>query len=347
MAKLAQTLESALVSVKLAPMHLRFRLGLWLLRGALALAVVLPGCRSEAPERQGAAVTAGVPSTPPARAVPTRDAPSAARELTWTFESTRVGPMNVVVSIPAHSPSQKFPVLVALHGRGEAFKGSARGARGWIDDYGLPRAIDRLAHPPLVVDDYGGQVDGARLAAVNQRLAETPYAGLIVVCPYTPDILAGRRAFAAAEPLAAFIVDELLPRVFAETPALTAPESVGIDGVSLGGRAALLVGFERPRSFGVVASLQAAIDSSEIAELVARAGRARAANPKLSLRLLTSDHDYFVRELEALSRALRDARLAHSFVRVRGDHSYEFNRGPGAFEMLTFHDWALRGKPTL
>lgn len=255
--------------------------------------------------------------------------------------------MSVVVSVPAHSAAQKFPILVALHGRGEAFKGPARGARGWIDDYGLNRAVERLAHPPLVTDDYAGEVDPARLTSLNQRLNQAPYAGLIVVCPYTPDILAGRRAFAAAEPLAAFIVDQLLPRVFEDTPALNEPRSVGIDGVSLGGRAALLVGFERPKSFGVVASLQAAIDASEIATLVTRARRAREANPELVLRLLTSDRDYFVREIEALSKAFSDAEVVHSFVRVRGDHSYEFNRGPGVFEMLTFHAWALRGKPTL
>lgn len=254
--------------------------------------------------------------------------------------------MSAVVSVPAHTAPQKFPVLVALHGRGEAFKGPARGARGWIDDYGLPRALERLAQPPLVADDYAGEVDPERLRALNQRLAEAPYAGLIVVCPYTPDILAGRRAFSAAEPLAAFIVDQLLPQVFRDTPALNEPRSVGIDGVSLGGRAALLVGFERPKSFGVVASLQAALDVSEIAPLVTRARRAREANPDLVLRLLTSDGDYFVREIQALSTALRAAEVVHSFVRVRGDHSYEFNRGPGVFEMLTFHAWALRGQPT-
>lgn len=251
------------------------------------------------------------------------------------------------MSVPAHTATQKFPVLVALHGRGEAFKGPARGARGWIDDYGLPGAIERLAHPPLVPDDYGGEVDAARLGSLNQRLKQAPYAGLIVVCPYTPDILAGRRAFSAAEPLAAFIVDQLLPRVFKETPALSEPEHVGIDGVSLGGRAALLVGFERPKSFGVVASLQAAIDPSEIPPLVSRAGKARQANPGLVLRLLTSDEDYFLREIQALSAAFTGAAITHSFVQVRGDHSYEFNRGPGVFEMLTFHNWALRAEPTL
>jgi len=182
---------------------------------------------------------------------------------------------------------------------------------------------------------------------LNQSLARTPYAGLIVVCPYTPDILAGDRAFSAAVPLAAFIVDELLPRVFRETPALTEPDHIGIDGVSLGGRAALLAGFERPKNFGVVASLQAAIDPSEVRPLVVRAMRARTVNRRFGLRLLTSDRDYFVKEIQTLSGALSEASIEHSFVLVRGDHSYEFNRGPGALEMLIFHDRALRGEPTL
>ena len=314
---------------------------------ALTLVIAFAGCRSERPEHeQPPPTTTGPGAVLPARGTPTPDARSPAGELTWSFESTAVGPMSVVVSVPAHAAKQKFPVLIALHGRGEAFKGPARGARGWVDDYGLPRALERLAHPPLAAEDYAGEVDAARLTSVNQHLSRAPYAGLIVVCPYTPDILAGRRAFSAAEPLATFIVDQLLPRVFRETPALTDAAHVGIDGVSLGGRAALLVGFERPKSFGVVGSLQAAIDASEIPPLVALARRARDVNPNLNLRLLTSDEDYFVREIQALSAAFSQAAIVHSFAKVRGDHSYEFNRGPGVFEMLTFHNWALRGQPT-
>jgi hypothetical protein len=32
-------------------------------------------------------------------------------------------------------------------------------------------------------------------------------------------------------------------------------------------------------------------------------------------------------------------------VTVPGPHDYEFNRGPGAYEMLMFHDRVLRGQP--
>ncbi len=272
-------------------------------------------------------------------------APRPARELTWDFPHSAVGKMSVVVSVPETTPSERLPVLIALHGRGEAFKGPVRGARGWLDDYDLPRALRRLAEPPLTADDFLNSVDPKRLKKLNARLARDPYRGLIVVCPYTPDILAGKRAFRAARPLSEFIVDTLLPRVFAETPAARA--QVGIDGVSLGGRAALLVGFERPEAFGVVGALQAAIDAAEIPPLVERARGALVKNPKLELRLLTSDQDYFKREILGLSRALDDASVKHVLTVVPGDHSYEFNRGPGVYEMLTFHNWVQRGEPPL
>lgn len=252
--------------------------------------------------------------------------------------------MQVVVSIPAHPGGQRFPVLVALHGRGEAFKGPARGARGWIDDYGLDRAISRLSHPPLTADDLQGLYGAKRLGALNARLAEQPYRGLIVVCPYTPDILSGDRLFELAEPLARFVVDRLLPRVYRETPAIGSAKTTGIDGVSLGGRAALLVGLSRPRAFGVVATLQPAFDIADADDLAARASIAQKQNPNLILRLLTSEGDYFLRATESISRAFRAHAIAHEFALVPGPHDYVFNRGPGAYEMLLFHDRALRSE---
>ncbi len=56
--------------------------------------------------------------------------------------------MRAVVVLPERRADERFPVLVTMHGRGEALKGPDRGARGWVDDYALRRAIDRLAQPP-------------------------------------------------------------------------------------------------------------------------------------------------------------------------------------------------------
>lgn len=298
-----------------------------------------------------------VPSQPatPALAI-AGDAPETGRagdtepgdELSWTFARGPFGPTDVVISLPsARSPEQRFPVLVTFHGRGESAKGSRRGSRGWIEDYGLIRAIERLGAPPLRAEDFESFVTEERLARFNAALGERPYEGLIVVCPFLPDVLKGARAFEEAGPLADFVVDVLLPRVYAKTPAQGTAASTGIDGVSLGGRASLLVGLTRPLAFGSVGALQAALDPKELARFSGLAARAAAQNPALRLRLLTSDEDYFQKENQRLSVLLERGGVAHQFVRVIGTHSYRFNRGPGSLEMLLFHDRALRGDPSL
>lgn len=267
------------------------------------------------------------------------------RELTWTFDDGAFGPTDVVISIPEGADdTQRYPVLVALHGRGESLKGSRRGARGWLDDYALGRAMSRLVAPPLKKKDFQGYVSPDRLRRINRSLRAQPYAGLIVVCPFLPDVLRRENAFTESEPLAAFIVDVLLPRVYAKTPAIGSAASTGIDGVSLGGRAALLVGFSRPRAFGSIDALQAAVDGSEVERFAELGARALADNPQLVFRLLTSDQDHFRRVNESLSAALASKGVPHRLLRVQGTHSYRFNRGPGGIEMLLFHDRVLRGQ---
>jgi enterochelin esterase-like enzyme len=257
---------------------------------------------------------------------------------------TRIGQMRAVVVLPERAPDERFPVLVTMHGRGEALKGPDRGARGWIDDYALRRAIDRLSHPPLKSADFEGFVDEARLAALNESLSRDPYAGLVVVCPYTPDMLGGEQPFATAPLLARFLVETLLPKVYGETPALGTPASTGIDGVSLGGRAALTTGLLRPEAFGAVSTLQPAFDVKDAPEIAARARAAREKNAHFRLRLLTSDGDYFLRSTRAIDAALGRSGVSHDFLLAQGPHDYEFNRGPGAIEMLVYHDRVLRGK---
>lgn len=269
------------------------------------------------------------------------------RTLEWAFERGPFGPTQVTVVIPGAPPAERFPVLVTFHGRGESVKGSRQGARAWLDDYALARAIARLSEPPLSSEDFEQFITLQRLSRINRELGERPYAGLIVVCPFLPDVLKGARAFEEAEPLAAFVVDELLPRVYAKTPAIGTAAATGVDGVSLGGRAALLVGLSRPAAFGSVGALQAALDPKELSRFAELAARASRDNPRLVLRLLTSDEDYFLRENERLSALLAARGVAHQLTRVPGTHSYRFNRGAGGIEMLLFHDRVLRGSPPL
>jgi hypothetical protein len=262
----------------------------------------------------------------------------------WDLGPQPWGQARAVVVVPTWgAPGELFPVLVALHGRGEAMKPPAEGAMGWPRDYAMVRAIDRLRAPPLRVADYEGFADPARLAEANASLAAHRFRGLIVVCPWLPDLRPAATGDLAA--CAKHIVGTLLPRVRREMPALSAAESTGIDGVSLGGVTALRIGLTFPEVFGAVGGIQPALSEGQNAEWTAMATAARAARPGLKLHLLTSHDDYFHDTVTSLSAAWRTAGVAHDFADVPGPHDYIFNRGPGSIELLTWHDRALAREP--
>ncbi len=265
---------------------------------------------------------------------------SNARVLEWDLGNQAWGPARAVVVVPTWgAPAEHYPVLVALHGRGEAVKAPAEGAMGWPRDYAMIRAIDRLRAPPLTAQDYEGFVDPARMAALNASLASQPLRGVIVACPHLPDFKTPTTNDLTA--YLRFVIDVLLPRVRRDTPALAAPESTGIDGVSLGGVVALRIGLTSPDVFGAVGGIQPAVQEGQNGDWTALAQAARARRPGLALRLLTSHDDYFHDGIVGISRAWRAAGVAHDFADVPGPHDYVFNRGPGSIELLTWHDRVL------
>jgi hypothetical protein len=313
-----------------------------LLGGVVALTA---HCSRAEPGRTGPPIA--LASSP----TPAPDAPrDAVEEKELDFPTSPVGPEKALALVPTWgAPGERFPVLVALHGRGEAVRGVAIGARAWFSDYELGRTIARLRSPPLTRRDFQGFVNDDRLARINASLEQRPFRGLVVVCPWVPDLLSDKDkgSLDSATSFGDFVVDQLLPRALAETPAKNDPPAVGIDGVSLGGRTALLVGLGHPDRFAALGTLQAAIQDSE-AQMLAR--RARQAFPEGSarrLRLLTSTQDYFQAPITALHTALTTEQVAHEFVVVAGPHDYAFNRGPGGIEMLLWHDRVLRQEPPI
>ena len=293
--------------------------------------------------------TSRVVGSPSSSVAPLSSAPIPTfTELTWRYESSPLGPSEVVVLTPAGATKENpLPVLVAFHGRGESLKGPKLGARGWADDYAIGTTVNRLGKPPLTAEDFLGFISEERLARLNADLAARPYGGLIVVCPFLSDALHGDRAFSDGPLLAKFIVEDILQRVYRETPAIGTPKTTAVDGVSLGGRAALLVGLSRPEAFGSVGALQPAIDGDETSRFAQLAKTANVKNPELKVRLLTSDGDYFLEPTLALAHGLDVRGVPHVVDVVTGPHSYEFNRGPGGYEMLLFHDRVLRGQSGL
>lgn len=300
-------------------------------REALLGAALMACSRREAP----APATVAPPPAPPPDA-----APAAARVLDWTMSPWPGGDALARIVVPTWGAvGQRFPVLIALHGRGEALKGPARGAAGWPDDYGMIRAFERLRSPPLVRGDLAGLVDDARLEAMNTTLRRDGFRGLIVACPYVPDL--DLTSTKEIERYGRAVMEILLPRVRAETPAIATAAATGIDGVSLGGIVALRVGLGHATDLGAVGALQPAIGEAQTSELTLLARAARGRNAALGLRLVTSTDDVYRHPTEALSQAWTRAGLQHEFACVPGPHDYVFNRGPGVYELLAWHDGAL------
>jgi enterochelin esterase-like enzyme len=255
---------------------------------------------------------------------------------TWTLH----GDGRAVVLLPAWSkPNEKLPLLLAFHGRGEALKGPSLGVFGWPKDYALPRAIERISAPPLTPRDFEGMVDKKRLANQNAELSARPFEGLVIVCPYAPDV--DLRKPGQIRAYSEYVMNVVVPRAKRELPVLGSPPSLGIDGVSLGGALALRIGLANPTAFGALGTLQPAIGEDQVEEYSQLVQAARKRNPNLALRLLTSDQDYFRRAIQRLSASLRTAKVDHTLVEIPGVHDYPFNRGPGAIEMLLWHDSAL------
>ncbi len=238
-----------------------------------------------------------------------------------------------------------LPLLVALHGRGEAGRGLQIGARGWRDDYELERAHQRLKKPPLVAEDLHGFVRPKRLEQLNASLRNKPFGGLSVACPYTPAL--PDRSLVGSRPFADFVTNTLLPKVRKQLALGPAERArTGIDGVSMGGRLSLLVGLSHPEIFGGVGALQPAIGVSEAGWLAQLAAKS-ASRGKQALRLVSSTSDPFLAAVKAFSTQLNQKGVAHQLLITPGPHDYVWNRGPGSFEMLLWHDRVLRGLPAV
>ena len=293
-----------------------------------------PGARSE----PAASATLLPPVGPATPEIPDSGVGSRGQLKTETWTLGADG--RVVTIVPAWTaPDERLPMRVALHGRGEALKGPALGVMGWPKDYALLRAIERLCAPPLTTEDFESFVEPARLAANNEALARRPFAGVVVLCPYSPDV--DLRKPPQIRDYSDYVMNEVLPRAKKELPVLGTAASTGIDGVSLGGALSLRIGLGHAEAFGAVGTLQPAIGEDQIPELTELARSARAKNQDLRLRLLTSKEDYFRRAIKNMSQAWRSAGIDHDFEELPGPHDYPFNRGPGAIEMLLWHDRRL------
>lgn len=284
------------------------------------------------------AIAAGAPiaSTPSSSETATSSqAHTDTRLVKYEVESVTLGRIPALVRVPPHGVNAHLPVLIVLHGRGEAQKNPDRGARGFLDDYGLEQAWAWLsaepgarAAPPDVPAPYRAEVEA--------QLDRQKFNGMVVVMPYLPDRFRGPEAFYNA-PEYSRVLGQFIDRIKAELPVRQEPEGWALDGISLGGRVAMTCARELAPRLGSVGSVQAAIDERELIVLSDLLVEARKLNPTLRFSLATSEHDYFRLVLEHYHATLESRSLAHDWTMLPGDHSYAFNRGPGVTYLLLSH----------
>lgn len=257
----------------------------------------------------------------------------------------------VIVAFPRRGdgrlrpPEGRYPLVVALHGAGEAARGPERGFLGWTLDYQLPKAVGALSSGRIGFPDYGGFVTERHLDAVNRQLRDEPFGGVMVASPYTPNLLEEDPGGNRIGSYSAWVGGPLLEHVRDELPAAAqGREHTGIDGVSLGGMLALEIGFSHPETFRTVGAIQPAI-RGRVEHLAELAAAARRRGHEQEIRLLTSADDPFLGPTRELSERLRQLRVPHRLVMLPGPHNYAFNRGPGSLELLRFHDRVLDPEP--
>lgn len=330
--------------------------------------LVLPACRREPSARDStapaastkseasvaastSAIASAAPSTSASAAPPEPpDAPYPVAEPSELLANGELGlhdwklpgdpkiARRAVVLVPRHlTKKERVPLLVLLHGLAETVD-EEMGAYAWVKRYGAAEGYAHLRAPATITrDGLGKMATDERCAEIRTELSTRPFGGMVIACPYTPNIWkTGASVEAAIDAHTQWIFDVLLPRLYAETPVLPGREHLGVDGVSLGGYASLGVGVRRAQELGSIGCVQAAISVAEAPSWADRLEKAFAKGAR-PLHLMTSTLDVFRKPVEALDAALTARKVAHDFRLAIGPHDQPFLRGPGSLEMLLWH----------
>jgi enterochelin esterase-like enzyme len=271
--------------------------------------------------------------------------PFEVREVSVDGDPTGAG--RLLVCVPAGASDAPLPLVVLLHGLGETTD-VRLGLRAWLDRYGLQTAYDRLAEPPVARTSSRADWTEARVVAVNDELARRPFGGLVLACPFTPDVWRASSTARALEAYAAFLADRVVPRVREEASVRPGAEHVGLMGCSLGGFVGFEVMLRRMESFAAFAGVQSAIGAAAAA---ASAARWRAAEERLpaardttrrpALLLETSLADPYLAANRALSGALGAAGVPHDLLVLPGPHDQPWLREGGTLEALLWQERRL------
>lgn len=245
--------------------------------------------------------------------------------------------------VPKHAkPKATLPVLVLLHGLGEAGN-EMLGIHAWGELYGLVAAYERLRQPPVqrTLPKQRFLTDAHR-EWLNASLSKRPFEGLVLVCPVTPNPhrLEGARTL---DQFADWIADTLLPAVRKKTT--LAGHVVGLDGCSMGGYVGWEVFLRKPELFSSVGAVQGAYGVAGAHHYAERIAHAIAKAGPRPLHVETSTGDPFRKANQALSAKLHAMSVPNELSVLPGPHNQPWLREIGTLEMLLWHSRMLNGHP--
>lgn len=268
--------------------------------------------------------------------------------LDLTVEGDKKIAQRFTLFIPNHlAKEERAPLLVLLHGLGET-GASDMGVFAWVERYGLASAYSRLRRPPIArTSRNAALLPDATLASFNASLAAQPFRGMVIACPFTPNLPRAPNPTKAFDAYADWIVDVVIPRARKEAPVLGDAAHTAIDGVSLGGYVGLEVFARRPEAFVAWGGVQSAFNVGRLPvyvdKLAAAAAKAPNALRKQGIFHIETSLSDPLRDINAaLSAELKKKGVPHDFVVLPGQHDQPFLREVGTLEMLLWHDRRLR-----
>jgi len=242
------------------------------------------------------------------------------------------------------TPDQQWPVAVLLHGYAQALA-DGRALSAWGSEYDALGAYRSLAHGQV---PHTAALGPARAQAISDGLQTAPFRGMVLVAPVTPIPYFQRNLGQALTAYADWMQQMLLPAVAELAPISTAPEALGLAGVSMGGLVGLELMWRFPERFGAFCGIQIAIKRSQAepyAWLLQRAFGQLGSGHGRPVRVVTSTRDTYRWSNQAFYHALRRNHVEASLELREGGHTSRWMRNAGSFESLYWLDRTLQTRP--
>jgi pimeloyl-ACP methyl ester carboxylesterase len=259
------------------------------------------------------------------------------------IEGDRQLARRALLLVPRHQKVVRS-LLILLHGLAET-QDELLGIHAWGERYGLLRAYERLRTPPVQpLDPKLGYLDSSRAGELNRALARSPFYGLALLCPVTPNPYKVGDRSKLLDRYADWLRDQLLPRTCEELGQSESALRIGLDGCSLGGYIALETFTRHPSVFQSLGVVQAAIGQASATGYADRIAAAIARVGPRPLHIETSSGDPYRQPSKLLSERLSERGVPNEFRQSKGPHNQPWLREVGTLEMLLWHDRQLNAR---